>query len=86
MMAVIIIKWGVMTTDNPHMQLGPLDLLGGCCFVNARLKPKTHTDVCGTKPQTPVEIPAIVLVHACASFFFFLNCLLMEIFQQMCNF
>lgn len=62
LMAVIIIKWSVMTTDNPHMQQG---FAGRQLFVNAPVKPKTHTDVCvGRKPQTQLRSPAIVLVHA----------------------
>lgn len=32
-MVVIIIKWSVMTTDNPHMQPGSVDLLGGSCLL-----------------------------------------------------
>ena len=58
-MPVIIIKWSVMTTDNPHMQPGTERRL----FVNAPLKPKTHADVCGTKPQLREALP-LFLVHA----------------------
>lgn len=61
-MAAIIIKWPVMTTDNPHMHTG---FAGRQLFVNAPLHPKTHTDVCvWDKTTNPIEIQAIVLVHA----------------------
>lgn len=52
LMVVIIIKWSVMTTDNPHVHPGFAERQ---LFVNAPLKPKTHTDVCGTKPQTQLR-------------------------------
>lgn len=64
-MAVIIIKWSVMTADNPHMQPGHPEFTESQLFVNAPLKPKTHTDVCvwdKTTNSTERESPAFVSV------------------------
>lgn len=50
---LIAIKWSVMTTDNPHMQLRTLDSLGGCCLLMHHWNLKhIQMCVCGTKPQT----------------------------------
>lgn len=45
-MLVIIIKWSVMTTDNPLYAAEHPGLAERHLFVNAPLKPKTHADVC----------------------------------------
>lgn len=63
-MVVIIIKWAVMTTDNPHMQPSTMDLLGGSCLLMHHWNLK-HMQMCvGLKTTNSIEIPAIVLVHA----------------------
>lgn len=59
-----IIKWSVITTDDPLMQLGTLDSLRGWCLLMQQYNLK-HVQMCvGQNHKTQLLIPAIVLVHA----------------------
>lgn len=64
-MVVIIIKWSVMTTDNPHVHPGST---ARQLFVNAPLQPKTHADVCGTRPQK-LKLKALPLFERGLNFY-----------------
>ena len=56
LMAVIIIKWSLMTADNPHMQPSVLDSLGGgCLLMHCCCSKHIQMCLCGRKPQTPLR-------------------------------
>lgn len=64
LMVVIIIKWSVITADNPHMQSGILVLLGGSCLLMYQWNLK-HIQMCVGQTTNSTQIPAIVLVRVC---------------------
>lgn len=79
---MIAIKWSVMTTDNPHMRLGTLDSLGGCCLLMHHWNLK-HIQMCVGQNHKPSRDPCHCF-SACSC----LICtgLLMEMFERTCNF
>lgn len=82
LMVVIIIKWSVMTTDNPHMQPGTLDSLRGSCLLMHHWNLK-HMQMC-VGQNHKLEWEPCHCFSACSCLIS--PGLLMEIFQQTCNF